>query len=209
MDRCANEQRRNEGDEAVTVARDDILAAHRALVGLTGEALADALVPTASAAVRAGIDTLSTCELEAAAAIRAAFGLPDPEPYVPGGDHAARALYTLTGGGLPYAVQPGGALRVPTLEEPPGVADGIWYGPAPGHPEHVDGCIVEANGAGSVMILRVIAGGQQNGHGHSSAIAEVRRVLVWDGHGWRCQATGRPVWCVIDADALIERLGNA
>ena len=188
---------------------DALISAHRSLLGLRGAALADALTPTAAPDVRAGIDALSTCELEAAAGIRLAFGLPLPPPYIPGGDHAARALCSLTGGGLPYAVKPGGALRVPTLEEPPELADSVWYAPAPGHPEHVDGCVCEEPegldvGADPSTQIRftAIAGGQPDGAGHYSGIAEVERALLWVGGHWRCRATGRVVWCVISAEAL-------
>jgi hypothetical protein len=203
------------------MSRSTFVTAVRSLVGLQGPALASAIIPTASPAVRAGMDAFSTCELAAAATIRIACGLPEPLPFIPGGDHAARALYTLADpdtGGTPW--HPKGALRVAGLETPPDIGDAIWYGPSaakkpdgsPLHPEHVDACVLEVTGDGgpdpcTELTVRAIAGGQPNGHGHSSAIAEVERVLVWEGGRWVDRGTGRPVWCVIDAGALEERYG--
>lgn len=82
--------------------------------------------------------------------------------------------------------------------------------PAPGHDEHVDACVVDAEGwgaDGARLEISAVAGGQPDDAGHYSTIAIVARTLMWDGNGWVDTATKREVWAVIDADMMASLRG--
>lgn len=193
----------------MTPARLATIAAAQALVGLDGAALAAALCPAgivgvAPEDVPAAVARLSTCELAAASLLRAVYVCPEPLPYVTAGAGAELAELV---GGAPWHSLPGCGLRYPTLDAPPQPGDAVWYGSAPGHVEHVDACVVDAQQDGATLTYSAVAGGQPDGAGHFSAVALVSRTLTWTDKAWRHDATGREVLACVDADRMAALRG--
>ena len=189
--------------------REAFVHAARQIVGLTEPAPAlGALVdPGGDAAHQAQVAELSLCMLVYRGLLCRVLDI-DPRdagtdrPYVPGSIPAIlRGILGVLG------------IRVPTLEEPPGPGDGLWWAANGPHVEHVDACVVEISyGRGTDNLLTIdllaVAGGQRDGAGHET-ISEVARTLAWSGGQWVCQATGRRLRWVLDCEALAAHYGLA
>lgn len=186
-------------------ARDAFVDAARGMAGLTDPdpRLGTLVDPAGSPAHQVQIERLSLCMLAYRGLLCRVLAIPDvlaetDRPYVPGS--IPRILASI------LASAPG-ARRPATLDAPPQLGDALCYGAANGHPEHVDACLVEAEGdSEGAIVATCVAGGQRDAAGHET-IARVDRDLVWDGRRWVDQGTGRPVLWILDADALAERYG--
>jgi hypothetical protein len=191
--------------------RDVVAAAARALVGLTApsEELGMLVDPGGDPAHELAVEQESLCMLVAFGLWRRVFDLP---PSLSGADrpNVNGSVPRLLGGVLDAA----GARRVPTLEAPPGMGDGLWYAAHGAYPEHVDACVVMATPAGRYptterageQLLSVVAGGERDGAGHET-VRLLARTLCWSGSAWVCQATGRSVRWALDPDLLAARFG--
>jgi len=187
----------------VTPAREAVIAAARAVLGLTapGAAYLTLVDPAGDPAHQAQVATLSGCMLVALAVQDAVFSLSARVPYVPG---SAPRLLTERAGGSPLA--PRGACRLATTSCPPQPGDLLWYGahgPAVEHVEHALEVELLSNGD---LAVTCVAGGQRTAEGRE-AVAEVARTLTWRGGAWVDVETGRPVLAVLDADRLAQRHG--
>ena len=212
---------------------DRYLAAAQSLVDLDLPATAAALCPTgirgvAPDDVPAALARLSTCEMAAAAAIRIAWGLPDPEPYVAGSaGPRLEKIVNAVPWAPPLALDPSrpSALRYPTLDAPPTRGEGLWFAGAPGHPEHVDACVVDdqvysaaktggdpvvTTTSGPLLVYSAVAGGQPPAPGQpgSCYVRLVARTLRWDGSAWVDEGTGRKVMAAIVPARLAEMYGG-
>lgn len=189
----------------MTDARTALISAARDLVGLTepSDDLGALVDPAGDPAHRAQIERLSLCMLVWRGLAMKVFDISPAlaetdRPYAPGS--IPRILASI------LASAPG-SRRPATLEAPPQLGDALWYGAAGPHPEHVDACILEAEGdSEGALVLSVVAGGQRDAAGHET-VARLDRTLHWQGGRWVCQDTGRPVVAVVDADELAARYG--
>jgi hypothetical protein len=191
----------------MTDPRPLLLAASRSLVGLTepDPALGALVDPGGDASHEAAVEHLSLCMLAYRGLVTRVFAIPAAvshvdRPYVPG---SIPALLWAILGALGHE---GSAARVPTLEAPPSPGDGLWWGSAPGAAEHVDACVLEVAGEGTVLQLCAVAGGQRDAAGRET-IAVVRRTIRWQGSRWVDTGDGRPLMAILGADEMATRWG--
>ncbi len=195
----------------MTPARSALILAARSIVNLTepSDELGVLVDPVGSPGHQGQIERLSLCQLVYRGLLLRAF--PDipttlsqaDRPYVPAS--IPRILHDILGGS-PGAM--GGACRPATLESPPDIGDGLWWGAAGAHPEHVDAAVLEVDvlpgqDPSTQLYLTVVAGGQRDARGHET-VARVERSVLWSGGRWVCRMTGRPLLAVLCARRLGE-----
>lgn len=181
-------------------ARDAVVSAARSVIGCTAPSpeYASLVAPDDTPERRAQVMTESGCGLVVLGIQERALCVPPRGPYR---DGSAFTLVYARAGGSPW--QPGGACRVPGLEEPPQPGDAIVWGPAGSAVAHME-TVVDARADGATLALDVVAGGQRDAHG-GQTVTQLSRTARWDGRRWVDSKTGRPLLAVIDADALGER----
>jgi hypothetical protein len=176
-----------------------VVVVARACVGWTrpDPRLGALVAPTDTPERQIAIEAESLCMLTALGIEEAALEVErEPGPYRNG---SAPQQLERRAGGTPW--HPGGAIRVPTLAEPPDYGDAVWYGPGPGGPEHVEHVVEASEVVGGVVVLTCVAGGERDAAG-AETVKLVRRLLTWRGTRWLDLATGRPAEAVIDAALL-------
>jgi hypothetical protein len=184
-----------------------LLAASRSLVGLTDPSpeLGALVDPGGDASHEAAVEHLSLCMLVYRGLVCRVFDVPAAvshvdRPYVPGSIPAL--LWAIVG----QVGHDGSAARVPTLDAPPSPGDGLWWGGSRGAMEHVDACILEVTGEGTVLQLCAVAGGQRDASGRET-IAVVRRTIRWQATRWVDTGDGRPLMAILGADEMATRWG--
>lgn len=191
----------------LTPARLAVVAYAKSIVGLTAPDLAFlALVAPGDAESREKqIADESDCMLVALGIQEAVFLVLPRGSYIEG---SAPRLLEARAGGYPWA--PGGAMRLATLESPPGPGDAVWWGKGWGGPEHVEHLVDAAAADGDDIAASMVAGGERvtegARQGHETVVA-VSRTLHWNGHQWEDPHTGRTVIAVLDCDGMARLHG--
>jgi hypothetical protein len=184
------------------VSRGAFVQAALALVGLTEPSpeLGALVDPAGDPSHQGQIERLSLCMLTARGLWLRVLDIPDDisradQPYRPG------TIPAILGAIL------GNAARTPTIDTPPQAGDGLWWVANGPHVEHVDACVASVGEpVDASVFLYVVAGGQRDATGHET-IAQLTRTIQWDGRAWVCQATGRHLRWILDADVLESHYG--
>lgn len=169
-----------------------------ALVGLTypDPAYVALVAPGDTGARQLEVARSSGCMLARAGLEEALALFPARDAYVTG---SIPGILERRAGGSPMA--PGGACRRATMEAPPQIGDGLWWGAVPGGaPEHVDACVVsvECVATSDDLTVGVVAGGQRDAAG-DECVALLSRRISWRGGHWVDVGDGRQLVAVLDA----------